>query len=114
MNIGNFFKAIGSLFTSDKGKKIQKQIADAVKFALPIVQTIAVMVPNRTTAEISAAYSQYLVPMSAVLDTGDPKLKAMALRDLAVTLLGRKYPAATQTLNAAVELALAASRAAEK
>ena len=106
-----FLDFLKNLFVSPKAKQLQKQISEAITFAQPIVQAIAALTPNRTLDEIAKAYQTYGVPLASALNQDDPKVKGLALRDLAVSVLGKKYPAETQTLNTAVELALALVRA---
>lgn len=113
MNISGIVKGIAHFFSSPKAKAIEVQIESAIVSAQPIVGAIAALVPNRTVQEIAAAYSHYAVPFAqSDLQTEDPRMKAVLVRDLAVKILQKNHQdAAAQTLNTAVEIALAAFKA---
>lgn len=84
---------------------VEKEIATLVPIALPIVEGIGAMTPNRTIQEITAAYEKYGVPLAANMAAGDP---GTALRDLAVEILQKNHApaAAVSLLNTVVELAV--------
>ena len=113
MNISGFFRVIGSFFSSPKLKAVKSANTKAAIDAEPIVSIIASMVPNRTFQQIVGAYEHYAVPfLKTESQLTDPAMQGLALRDLAVTVLKKNHQdKATQVLNAAVELALAAARA---
>jgi hypothetical protein len=107
MSFKTFFEAIGHWFASPKGQEIIKQIGSITIEAEPIVQEIALATSNRTFASISEAYQKYAVPLPES-ELIDPRAQALALRDLATTILKKNHQdASTNILNSAVEIALA-------
>lgn len=105
------FADIGRVFSSPKLKAVESSIAALVPAALPIVEDIAALTPNRTVQEITKAYEKYAVPASAKIQS-DP---ATALRDLAASVLQKNHApdAATGLLNTVVELAVQGVKAAQ-
>lgn len=98
------FKDLGKVFSSSHMQAVEQQIATLVPIALPIVEGIGAMTPNRTVQEITAAYEKYGVPFAANV-ASDP---ATALRNLAVAILQKNHApaAAVSLLNTVVELAV--------
>jgi hypothetical protein len=112
--IVNFFQKIFHWFTSPQGQSIARAIEQAAIDAQPLVQAIALLVPNRTFAAISAAYAKYAIPFAMTeLQLADPVQQGLALRDLATAVLRKNHQeASANVLNAAVELALAHAKTA--
>ena len=83
-----------------------------VPWALPIVQKIAAMTPNRTDDELLALFRYYGLPVvEAYLDFPIGK-RGMALLDVATALLKRQHPGTpTSVANAAVQIAYTGLRA---
>ena len=104
----NLFKGIENFFASPRAKAAEAQIAALVPLALPIVRNIAALTQNRTVQQITAAYQEYAVPLSAKIES-DPDT---ALRDLATAILRRLHAPETaiSILNTAVELAVQAAK----
>lgn len=102
--LNNLFADLGRVFSSDHMKALEQQIATLVPLALPIVEELAQLVPNKTVQEITAAYEKYAIPVSGKI-ASDP---ATALRDLAVAILQKNHApaAAVSLLNTVVELAV--------
>ena len=89
-----------------------KTAASLAPIALPIVQEIAILVPNKTVDEVLAAYTKYGVPVVGQINA-DPTSVGNAMLNLATVLLSQKLPAgmagaATSLLNTAVQLAVLA------
>lgn len=105
----NFFQRIFHWFGSPKGQAIAKAIENAAVDAEPLVEAIAVLVPNRNFQTIVAAYEKYGVPFAMTeSQLSDPVQQGVALRDLATAVLKKNHQDTTvNALNAAVELALA-------
>lgn len=107
--IVNFFQRIFHWFTSDRGQAVAKAIEAAAIDAEPLVQAIALAIPNRTVQEIVKAYELYAVPFAMKeSQLSDPTQQGLALRDLATSILKKNHQdASANVLNAAVEIALA-------
>lgn len=105
----SLFAKIVGFFESPKAKAVEAQLASLTQAALPIVQAIAALTPNRTVQEIATAYAQYGVPL-AVQITADPTSTGNALLNLATTVLQKNHApdAAISLLNTAVQLAVVA------
>ncbi len=108
-SIVNFFQKIFHWFSSPQGQAVAKAIESAAIDAEPLVEAIALAVPNQNFQAIAAAYEKYAVPF-AMTETQlqDPAQQGLALRDLATAVLKKNHQdASANVLNAAVELALA-------
>jgi hypothetical protein len=114
MNAKGIFTGLAHFFTSPKAKAVEAAIESAAITAQPLVAAIAAAIPNRTFTEIVAAYDKYGVPFAKTeSQLTDPTAKALALRDLATSILAKNHQTATvQILNTAVEIAVAANNAA--
>jgi hypothetical protein len=114
--ITNVLNSIASFFQSDKVKKAFQTAAELAQIALPIVQSINIMVPNKTLDEVVGAYRSYGVPFASTVFTDDPNAVGNALLNLATAVLKDKLPAdkanvATNVLHTAVQLAVTATKA---
>jgi len=102
----HLFQHIWAGLTSPKAVAIEQQIEQLVVSAQPIVQMIAMMVPNRTLEQITKAYATYAIPLVTQV-ANDPTSIGNAMRDLATAILRKNHQdAAASTLNTAVELAV--------
>jgi hypothetical protein len=117
VKIKGIFVTIAHFFGSPKAQALERAIEQAAINAEPIVRVIASLVPNRTFQEVVGAYEKYAIPFAITeLQYTDPALhpilEGASLRDLAVGVLQKSHKdAASSTLNAAVELAVVASKA---
>ena len=109
----NIVNSVVSFFTSGKAKAALTTAAELASIALPIVQQINVLVPNKTVTQVVAAYTKYGVPVSAVaLSGGDVNT---ALLKLATAVLAKNLPpakasAGVAVLQTAVQLAVLAAK----
>ena len=104
----NIIAKLAGWFTSPKAKALANMIAQIANEAFPVVQEIAVLVPNKTVQEIIAAYAKYGVPLVQT-ELSDPTLAGNALLNLASAVVRKNFPTATATtINTAVQLAVSA------
>lgn len=105
-----FQKFVGILH-SPKVQAVETQLASLTEAALPIVQDIAALCPNRTVQEIAAAYSKYGLPLAQQISS-DPTSTGNALLNLATAVLQKNHAptAAISILNTAVQLAVVAAK----
>ena len=112
----NFVKSvirkIVSFFGSGKAEAALNQAAELVPRALPIVQEIAALAPNRTDQEILAVFQKFAVPGAAQYLAAPPAQRGYVLLQLATQVLAAEVPGvATHILDTAVQLAVTGSRA---
>lgn len=111
-------KAVETLFTSGKAQAALEEAGSLVSIALPIVQSIDALVPNKTGPEVIAAAQKLvsnetaLQPILAEAQTNP----SGALMALGTVLLQKNLPAAKSSvalniLNTAVQLAVTALHA---
>jgi hypothetical protein len=109
----NVLSKIIGFFTSGKAKAALTTASELVSVALPIVQEINVLVPNKTVSEVVKAYQKYGVPVANVsLSGGDVN---SALLNLATAVLQKNLPAEKATasvsiLQTAIQLAVLAAK----
>lgn len=98
---------IETFFTSGKAQQVETQLAALVQQAVPIVEEINQLIPNKTLQEVTAAYEKYAVPMATQVQ-GDPTSIGNAMLNLATSVLQKNHAptAAVSLLNTAVQLAL--------
>jgi hypothetical protein len=91
MSISSFFHAVANIFRSDKAKRAFELASQIVPVALPIVEQIAALTPNRTDDEILAAFEHFGMPAipAGIADPG------AALLALATAVVGEKMPPGT-------------------
>lgn len=112
-----FLKSILSkivkFFTGGSAEKVFNAVADLVPLALPIVQTIARLTPNRTDDEILSAFQNYGVAASIEQIRSTPAdQRGYLLLQLATGVLSRRFPGvATNILNSAIQLAVTGVKA---
>jgi hypothetical protein len=100
-------------FRSGKAEAALNQAAALVPKALPIVQEIAALAPNRTDQEIAALFQKFAVPGAAQYLATPADKRGYVLLQLASEVLAAEVPGiATHVLDTAVQLAVTASRAA--
>jgi malonyl CoA-acyl carrier protein transacylase len=103
---------IVSFFTSGQAQAALTRACDLVPQALPIVQDLAAMVPNKTIQEIEAAYQKYAVPFAQQLASTPVAQRGYLLLELATQVLAQKCPGvASNILNTAVQLAVTGVKA---
>lgn len=87
--------------------------------SIPIVRKVAELVPNRTFKEVADAYASLGVPLARVtVASNDPQVRGdiavsvieNLLMNLAVACLRKLHPVGTTQANAAVNMAVAASK----
>jgi hypothetical protein len=115
VNVNIFETAVGhveNFFKSGKAKAALEQAVALIPKAAPIVADIAAITPNRTVAQVAAAYAKYAVPVAQELPaTATPTQIENALLNLGTQVLAKNLPAGTATvatnvLNTAVQLAV--------
>src|SRR3974377_794999 len=108
--INNLIRKIIAFFTSGKAEAALTQAAELVPKALPIIQEIAALCPNRTDQEIAAAYQNFAVPFSSQILSAPMGKRGYVLLQLATDILAAEFPGtATHILNTAIQLAFTAS-----
>jgi hypothetical protein len=105
-------RKIAAFFTSGKAEAALTEAAEFVPKALPIVEEIATLCPNRTDQEIAAAFEKFAVPFSSQILATPMGKRGYILLQLATDILSAKFPGtATNILNTAIQLAVTGSRA---
>ena len=108
----SLIQKIAGFFTSGKAEAALTQAAELVPMALPIVQEIAALAPNRTDQEILAVFQKYAVPGAQQYLATPVAQRGYVLLQLATQVLSQEVPGiATNILNAAVQLAVTGSKA---
>jgi hypothetical protein len=108
----NVIQKIVSFFASGKAEAALNLAAGLVPKALPIVQEIAALVPNRTDREIAAAFEKFAIPGAAQYLAAPQGHRGYVLLDLATQVLAAQFPGvATNILNAAIQFAVTAMKA---
>ncbi|HUK15204.1 MAG TPA: hypothetical protein VLW65_02265 [Bryobacteraceae bacterium] len=101
-----------SFFTSGRAEAALTQACELVPKALPIVQDLAAIAPDKTMEQIEAAFQKYGVPISQQLLAAAPSQRGFLLLELASKVLAQKAPGvATNVLNTAVQLAVTGVKA---
>jgi|SRR5581483_4287866 len=112
MNSKSIIQKIVNFFKSGKAEAALTKAADLVPKALPIVQDIAAMAPNKTDQEILAVFQKYAVPDAAQFLATPSAQRGYLLLHLATEVLASQFPnIATNILNTAVQLAVTGSKA---
>jgi len=110
--ITSIIQKIAWFFSSGKAVAALTQAAELVPKALPIVQEIATLAPNRTDQEILAAFQKFAVPGAAQCLATPVAQRGYVLLQLATAVLADEFPGvATNILNTAVQLAVTGSKA---
>ena len=110
--VKSVIQKIVSFFASGKAEAALNQAAELVPKALPIVQEIATLAPNRTDQEILAAFQKFAVPGAAQYLATPAAQRGYVLLQLATQVLSAEVPGvATNVLNTAVQLAVTGSKA---
>lgn len=113
MNITGWFTGLFSkiegFFTSTKAHDVEKQLALLVQQALPIVEMIGSLVPNKTLQEVIAAYKEFGVSVTTSI-ANDPTSIGNALLNLGTSVLEKNHAPGepTSILNTAIQLAVLA------
>ena len=109
--IKSLFAKVLVFFTGGKAEKVFNAVAELVPRAIPIVNAIAAMTPNKTDDEIAAAFAKYGQTFHAdMLKSGMER--GYLLLQLATTVLAEEFPnLATNVINSAVQLAVTGTKA---
>ena len=108
----NVIQKIVSFFASGKAEAALNLAAGLVPKALPIVQEIAALVPNRTDQEIAAAFEKFSIPAAAQYLAAPQGHRGYVLLDLATQVLATEVPGvATNILNTAIQFAVTSLKA---
>jgi hypothetical protein len=103
---------IVSFFTSGRAEAALTRACELVPKALPIVQELAALTPDKTVQQIEAAFQKYGVPFSEQVLAAEPSKRGYVLLDLATSVLAQQFPGeATNILNTAVQLAVTGVKA---
>ena len=112
MSVKSIVQKIVAFFKSGKAEAVLMEAANLGPKALPIVEQIAAMVPNRTDQEILAAYQKYAVPGAAAFLATPLAQRGYVLLHLATEVLANEFPStATNVLNTAVQIAVTGFKA---
>jgi hypothetical protein len=108
----NLLSKVGHFFHTPTAVAIEQQIETLLPIALTIVTEINGAAPNRTLDQINAIASKYALP--AVSALADGQSVGNVLLNLATEILQKNHAptAAISTLNAVVNLAVVAVKAA--
>jgi hypothetical protein len=110
--IQSIIQKIVGFFKSGKAEAALNQAAELVPKALPIVEEIATLAPNRTDQEILAVFQKFAVPGAQQYLATPAAQRGYVLLQLATQVLSQEVPGvATSVLNAAVQLAVTGSKA---
>jgi hypothetical protein len=108
----NVIQKIVSFFASGKAEAALNLAAGLVPKALPIVQEIAALAPNRTDQEIAAAFEKFAIPAAAQYLAAPQGHRGYVLLDLATQVLATEVPGvATNILNTAIQFAVTSLKA---
>jgi hypothetical protein len=108
----NVIQKIVSFFVSGKAEAALNLAAGLVPKALPIVQEIAALAPNRTDQEIAAAFEKFAIPAAAQYLAAPQGHRGYVLLDLATQVLATEVPGvATNILNTAIQFAVTSLKA---
>lgn len=112
----NFLKQvirkIVGFFVSGGAEAALTQAAELVPKALPIVQEIAALAPNRTDQEILALFQKFAVPGAAQYLATPAEKRGYVLLQIASEVLAAEVPGiATHILDTAVQLAVTGAKA---
>jgi len=100
-----------TFFTGGQAAKIFETIAELVPRAIPIVNTIAEMTPNKADDEIAAAFAKYGQEFRTDMLTSGVE-RGYLLLQLATRVLAVEFPTlATNIINSAVQLAVTGHKA---
>ena len=101
------FAKIEAIFNSPAIEAVEKEVETLVPLALPIVQEIAALTPNKTVQEVAVAYEKFAVPLAREIGS-DATSIGNALLNLATTVLQKNHApaAAISLLNTVVQIAL--------
>ena len=112
MDIKNVVQKIVSFFTSGKAEAALTHACELAPKALPIVEDLAALVPDKTMEQIEAAFQKYGVPFSQQLLATPPSQRCYLMLELATQVLAKKFPGvAMNVLNTAVQLAVTGVKA---
>jgi len=110
--ISDLVRKIAAFFQSGKAEAALTKAAELVPKALPIVEQLNAIAPNRTDQQIEAAFQKYAVPFSSQILATPMAQRGYVLLQLATQILSIEFPGvATYILNTAVQLAVAGSKA---
>ena len=109
--VKRLIQKVVAFFASGRAEAALNQAAALVPKALPIVQELAALAPNRTDQEILALFQKFAVPGAAQYLATPPAKRGYVLLQLASEILAAEVPGvATHVLDTAVQLAVTGSR----
>lgn len=98
-------------FTGGKAAQVFETVAELVPKAIPIVNRIAELTPNKTDDEIAAAFAKYGQEFRQDMLAGGVE-RGYLLLQLATRVLAVEFPSlATNILNSAIQLAVTGQKA---
>ena len=102
---------IARFFTSGRAEAALTTAAELVPRAIPVVQTIAALTPNKTDDEIASAFAKYGQQFQSTWLNGPAGQRGALLLQLATAVLAQQVPGvATNILNTAVQLAFTGAK----
>jgi hypothetical protein len=110
-----FFSRCIAFFKSPKLDKALATTYDVMQIAMPFVEVIAQMTPNKADDEIVAVIKEFAVPVAVPTSPMTDLEKSMFLKTAAVTAVKKEVNKADvpdSVINAAVELAYLAVKSA--
>ena len=107
----SLIQKIARFFTSGKAAAALTTAAELVPRAIPIVQTITSLTPNKSDDEIASVFAKYGQAFRAAWLDGPVGQRGALLLQLATHVLAEQLPGvATNILNTAVQLAFTGSK----
>lgn len=113
--VEDIFKKVESFFTSGEATKVAQEVATLAEQALPIVQDIASMTPNKTVQEVEAVAQKYGVAIGSIASENSAQI-GNTLLNIATEVLQKNHAptASVSLLNTAVQMAVLATNSAAK
>ena len=111
--IKRFFARVVAWFKAGDAERDFNRALAIIPQVAPVVEAIAAAAPNKTMAEIRAAYDQYAVPISAQLLTAEGLNRGLLLMELATKVLTALVPMSipTRILQLAIQVVYTAIKA---
>jgi hypothetical protein len=108
----SLIQKILTFFASGKAEAALTQAVGLVPKALPIVEELAALAPDKTVQQIASAFQKYGVPFSQEYLSMPAQQRGYLLLQLATQVLAAEVPGvATNILNTAVQLAVTGVKA---
>ena len=108
----SLIQKIVAFFSSGKAEAALSKAVELVPKALPIVEDLAALAPDKTVQQIAGAFQKYGVPFSEEYLSAPASQRGYLLLQLATQVLAAEVPGvATNVLNTAVQLAVTGVKA---